>query len=207
NYQNRDERAEPADGVVVTKVSLNSTRRSGLSEQDVIVGINGNRIRNGADLMLHVGMASAGAPLKLEVYRNGRKIDVGLRLAKYPVEGQKIVTTPRPSWNGIRVDWLSILSRRAVSAFDRNEPPEQGVVADEIESGSVADGQGIAARSVIQAVDGKPVNDPDEFHRAVAANKGSVRLTVLVEGREPKDYVLPPPKPGAGASGKRNNEN
>jgi S1-C subfamily serine protease len=133
-----------------------------------------------------------------------------MKLGKYPIVGEIIATNRRPSWNGIRFDYLSVLnSGRTEIDFPRfggeSIRPRSGVAVVDVATGSPADLQGVSKLSVITAVNGKAVDDPDDFEKAVANVNGPVKLTISNEGRE-RDYVLPPPS-GASKPLKRLNEN
>jgi S1-C subfamily serine protease len=208
--QAKEQRCLPVDGVRVEEVN-GPAARGGLLKDDIVVGINGQPVRTSSELVLRVGSLTAGAELHLDVVRGTRKAEVRMKLGKYPIVGEIIATNRRPTWNGIRFDYLSVLTLgRPDIDFPRfgggeSVRPRTGVAVIDVATGSPADLQGVSKQSVITAVNGKAVDDPDDFEKAVANVNGPVRLTISNEGRE-REYVLPPPS-GASKPLKRLNEN
>ncbi|HDZ12129.1 MAG TPA: PDZ domain-containing protein [Bacteroidetes bacterium] len=72
------------NGVIVTNVQKNSpAKRAGILVGDIILAINGQKIRKTQDIWtIFTNMdAKAGDVLKLTIYRKGRKIEIPLKLA------------------------------------------------------------------------------------------------------------------------------
>jgi serine protease Do len=99
-------------------------------------------------------------------------------LTKYPVRGRKIVSTPAPSWRGLRVDYLSTAIESATGLFVASLPQHGGVVVAEVQPGTGAWRAGLRPGSTIVRVEGTSVSNPREFFQAVSRAAGPVRLTV-----------------------------
>ncbi len=156
---------------------------SGMRNNDVITRVGGETIFDTDDLMLYVGRQPAEALVELEVLRGERTMNVPVTLAKYPVQGGQIVTSPAPSWRGLRVDFVTA-HVSAVMHF-----PE-GVVATEVEEASPAWKAGLRPGMIIRQVGRDAVRAPRQFHAAVANRRGTVSVTV--DG-QPSPLEIEPP--------------
>lgn len=170
------------EGVRVPSVESATARQAGLEPEDVIIEVNGQRVRNQQDLVLIVGSLPAGSKLHTKVVRGGPGgaiKDLVIPLGKYPVYEEPVVTNKRPEWNGIRVDYLSVLVRSEINPWgEESVLPPRGVVVREVKPGSPADRKGVQRDQIIERVNGVPIFDPDEFDEMVANATGPVRLTI-----------------------------
>lgn len=74
-------------GVLLTGVAPEgSAAKAGLVPGDVIVAVDGKPVRSVQDLRNRVGLASVGASLKMEVIREGRRLQVPVAVLEAPVE-------------------------------------------------------------------------------------------------------------------------
>lgn len=165
-------------GVIVPSVESPAARQAGLEPHDMIVEVNGQRVRNQHDLVLLVGSLPAGSKLHTKVIRGGAVKELVIPLGKYPVYEEPIVTNKRPEWNGIRVDYLSVLVRAEGNPWgEERRYPDCGVVVREVRPGSPADKKGVQRDQIIERVNGTRIFDPNEFDEMVAKAVGPVRLT------------------------------
>jgi membrane-associated protease RseP (regulator of RpoE activity) len=76
---------DPNVGVEVQQVySGTSAEKMGLQPGDVITGINGSPISSMTDLRNEVALAGVGAPVQLEVARNGTRVTTNGNLGEWP---------------------------------------------------------------------------------------------------------------------------
>jgi serine protease Do len=168
-------------GVRISNVSRNSpAEKAGLRPRDVIVKINGQRVRENDDLFLLVGISLAGRVAKVEVLRQGENAPrtYSVKLDKFYVPGDIIASKRPPALGGIRVDYLSVLSQQNPFAIWTRTPAE-GVVIREVVPSSAADKANLQADKVITHVNRKAVNSPAEYYREVARAAGRLELTIL----------------------------
>ncbi len=73
---------DTSDGVVVTTVEpFSAASEAGLQSKDIIVGIDGKEVKTSSDLRKYLYTERAiGDKVKLDVYRNGKKINLSLTL-------------------------------------------------------------------------------------------------------------------------------
>jgi S1-C subfamily serine protease len=75
------------------------------------------------------------------------------------------------------VDYNSTLAGLFTNAW-RIMPIPRGVAIREVEQKSAADSAGLTVDSIITQVNGRSVDTPADFYAAVAAAKGTIRLTI-----------------------------
>lgn len=73
---------DTSDGVVITTVEpFSAASEAGLQSKDIIVGIDGKEVKTSSDLRKYLYTERAiGDKVKLDVYRNGKKINLSLTL-------------------------------------------------------------------------------------------------------------------------------
>lgn len=166
--------------------------KSGLRLGDVIVSVDDKPIHDADSLVLAVGRLPVETKVRLGVLRDDVPVNVDVTLSKFPVRGKKIVTTPAPSWRGLRIDYLSaVIDPGALGRFEF-ESSDGGVVVTEVEKGSPAWQAGLRPKDVVSHVERDPVRTPREFHATVIGKTGPVRVTVPGHDRETTTRTIPP---------------
>lgn len=159
--------------------------RFGLRPEDVITAVAGKPIEGSDGLMLEVGRMPAGSQVRFSVLRGSEQREVPVTLAKYPVQGTKIVTVPSPAWRGLRVEYPTAVVDAPWAVQVRTPRFDAGVVVVESAEGSPASSAGLRPGMLISRVDQSRVDTPRQFQAAVATKKGSVTLEVSGPGEEP----------------------
>lgn len=184
------ELAEGQRGVRINNVVQGTPAFEVLRPQDVVTHVAGEPVSSSTELMLSIGRRAAGDRIGLSVLRQGRPLELTATLTKNNVPGRKIVTTPRPAWRGLRVEYPSAL-RSLVEA----EPIPTGcVIVTEVEPESPAAAAEIRPGMRISYVEGRPVDTPDKFLAAVGPLAGGVRLRVSEAGGQTAEKMVAPPK-------------
>jgi S1-C subfamily serine protease len=164
-------------------------RNAGLQTGDIILAVNGQKIRDTDDVFLPLAKAPPKTEITLDIARppafHGgvtRKLTVKPVLAKYAVQGQ-IIAANRHLFRGVRVDYTTLLIQPPLynqSTIYREIP--RGVVVVEVKARSPAANQ-LKVGDVITQVDGKDVDNPDDFYQKLEGAKGAVDLTVKSRGK------------------------
>jgi serine protease Do len=164
-------------GAYVEEVQENSAGAdAGLLQGDVIIGIDGQTIRNPSELLETLGRKRPGDEVAITYYRGGREREVRARLRN--VYGEE-----------------SLVTREDVSVIDnlgaRFEPVpeadlsrlniEQGVRVTSIERGKLIANAGIRDGFIITHLDNEPVSSPQELTRMMRGKSGGI----LIEGVYP----------------------
>ena len=165
--------------------------RFGLESGDIVTSVNGKPIHDADGLVLEVGRLPVESVVRLEVIRDERKLALHVRLTKLNVRDKKIVTTPAPSWRGMRVDYPSA----AFEPFDRarfgNPAFDDGVIIIDVEEETPAWEAGLRTGMLVSHVDLAAVTTPHEFHQAVAGKTGAIHLRLAnLDGQTPPRAVV-----------------
>ena len=128
----------------------------GLKSDDVISHIDGRPINDVDGLMLQLGKQPADAVVRLTVERMNTTIPVSVELAKFPVVGKKIVTSPPPAWRGMHVDYATIRAGR------ENRIPD-GVLVTAVDEDSPACARGCGPRCTSRARQQSSGGDSEGF--------------------------------------------
>lgn len=166
--------------------------KAGLKSGDVITAIDGKKVEGADDLTLDVVSHTPGSTVALDIVRNGQPMKVNVTLGTRPggIEwnqrnrpGENDQGTENDSNGNASVRGISVETLTPDSAQQIGLPSTvRGVVIDNVDADSPAADK-VARGLVITAVDRHPVNNVEEFKRAMAQAAGkSVLLTIVSRG-------------------------
>ncbi|RMD70458.1 MAG: DegQ family serine endoprotease [Gammaproteobacteria bacterium] len=162
------------NGAVVTQVEPGSPAdKAGLRVGDIILAIDGHRVRDAADLRNWVGLARAGDWVTLEVLREGRRFKVKVKVAPpeiIKVKGEDI--DPR-----LRGAVLGIIKT----------PEGTRVVVLKVKPGSFAHFAGLRRGDIILAINRVAIHTLADLKRAMGRNQQALMLHIR---RGDADIVL-----------------
>jgi serine protease Do len=190
-------RGEGGPGLTVDVSPRGPAETAGLMDRDRITRIDGRRVDDYADLLLHAGSALAGSRIRVTYSRNGQERNADVVLAKFKGDTPFIAfVRPEPVF-GLRVDYGSVLLQTLnVGARTAAEIPA-GVTVRELLPDSPAAAKfkalGENGRWLITGANGTPTPTPRDFYKA-AAGRPAVKLTVLDlsdANARPRDVTLP----------------
>jgi len=166
------------EGALVGEVEPNSPgSRAGLQRGDIILSVDGQPISDERDLRLRIAAMAPGLTVKLEIVRNGQKQTVSVTLAEFP-DKPASASEGQPSSNaleGVQVDELTPQIAREIGL----PPGTTGVVISDVDESSSAAEAGLQRGDVIQEVNRQPVNNLEQYEKAIrAAGNGEVLLLV-----------------------------
>jgi serine protease Do len=188
------ERLKGRHGVRVRSVVPGTpARRVGLMDQDVITHVNGEEIHDRDHFMLAIGRLPAESSAILRVERDDRPLVIVVdELAKIHVGDDKIVTSPRPAWRGIRVDYVTASRRFQQWSEEGQVDPQGSVVIVDVDENSPAWKEGLRPDMTISHVGGNRVATPRQFLDQVAGKTGPVKLRLGARSGERPERVIPP---------------
>ena len=167
-------------GVIVSEVTKGGpAEKAGLKSDDIVLGINGQSIRNGDELVARVADMPVGTQATLNVDRDGKKMDFKLTIldrakvfANDPrVVGEKAVpdTTPGKEESTQVKFGISI---RPISDEERElTPDKRGIAVSKVESGSFADDIGLMEHDIIIGINRSPVASVEDIRKVQATLK------------------------------------
>jgi serine protease Do len=154
------------EGVLVREVS-NSPLRPG----DVILSVNGNRVRCQTELISQLSDVGAG-PLVFEVLRDGRIQTVTIPLARLPL----------PELGTAEIRGIKVASL----------PTQDGVIVEDTLIGTPASDAGIKTGDIILDVDGHPVRSAEEFLQFLTQlSNDSATFNILQRNGQINVFVIP----------------
>jgi serine protease Do len=197
----RVNRIADGQGVVVRELTEADTPagRAGIKSGDVIIGINGAKVKSVRELIRRIASLPVGSVATIDYVRNGdrRTASVKLeerqedstpqvRIRQLPPERNAPRTEPpkpneganrggQPRSHGITARTLT----RDQARLNRMEGAE-GAIVTLIEPGSVADRSGIVLDDVIVEINGKPVRSEEEFHKLMRQLRSGDDVVVKV---------------------------
>jgi serine protease Do len=188
------------DGAYVNSVTAGGPAdRAGLQAGDIVVGLNGQPVRDSSDLTRRVGNVRPGEALRLEILRDGRRQTINARSGTRPSlaelnAGQQPDEPAAPVQGGTAVMGLMV-SPLTATLRERYEIPQRvnGVVVTAPGRGAT---QGFQPGYVIMRAGNGPVASVADLEAAVRAARQAghgVFLLVWTPGGN-RSIVLDPPK-------------
>ncbi|RMA97790.1 Do family serine endopeptidase [Hydrogenothermus marinus] len=163
-------------GVIITQVQKGSpAEKAGLKSGDVIVAVNGHKVKTPNDLQKYIMRAGPGAKVDITVYRDGKKITVKAILGSWEDEYIGDYEKLEEKY-GLKVIDLSPAIREK---YQLPKVP-YGVLVYGVKYGSVADEAGLRSGDIIISVNQKPVKTVSDFWK----------LIVKAEKRKASDVLL-----------------
>lgn len=153
-------------GAVIAQVLKNSAaEKADLKAGDVIEAIDGETIRNGADVRNKVGLKDVGQTVRLTVLRDGKELVRRVKLTSKSVGRMEGATLDE------RLDGATF------GATQSDRP--SGVSVVDVQRGSSAYGAGLRSGDVITAVNRQEVTSVSELEAAVHVARDALLLNVI----------------------------
>ena len=173
------------EGALVQDVTPGSPgARAGLRTYDVIVAVDGRPIESNDALIQIIAARSAGSVATVHVLRDGRRLDVTLKLAERPQRDRREndhVGRPEPTTRRGPLLGLSVrqLDARSTERFGLRDGT-RGVVVSRVEPLSAAFDAGIQRGHVLLEIGRQPVLDLEDYQRLTSdARQGDVLTMYL----------------------------
>jgi len=167
-----------------------AARPGGLKPDDIVTAVGNRPIHEADSLVLEVGKLPVESVARLDIIREGRRRSLEVVLAKYPVRGRKIVTTPVPAWRGMRIDYPTAVVDSEDRVRSRMVFYDDGVIVTDVQQGTPAWEAGLRRGMRISRVGRTPVRTPKQFRAAVAGRRGPMQIR-LADDEDPLRTVAP----------------
>ncbi|KQV40888.1 Do family serine endopeptidase [Massilia sp. Root335] len=175
------------DGALVSNVERGSAAdKAGLKAGDVIRKVNGQPLITGGDLSAIVSVAKPGDKLALDVWRDGKIVQLNATLANAK---DKPDPASRDNLAGIDNGAKLGLSLRPLDPSERNQSGIAAGLLVEDAAGAAAVA-GVQPGDVVLAVNGKPVSSVGQVRDVVRKSAKSVAL--LVQRGDDKIFIPVP---------------
>jgi serine protease Do len=167
-----------AQGALVADVSPDGpAAKAGIQKGDIILKLNGQPVSDYNDLSLRIAETPPGGVVRLQVFRQGKTMDIAATLAEFPEKTEQAAAVEQKGgpMQGVEVQTLT-----SDIASQLGLPPNTfGVVVSSVAPGSPAAGAGLQRGDVIQEVNHKRVSNVADYESALrGAGDQSVLLLV-----------------------------
>ncbi len=177
------------NGIVIAQVSEDSpAQKSGLKQGDVIVGFDGETVEKVGAFRNKIAMKEPGTTHDIKVLRKGKQKTLSVTIGKLPA-GELIASSGSPQ----HMDNLGLTLQNLTPSIAQQlglEESDTGVVVTQVIPGSVADMAHIKTGFLIQQVNHQPVNNIDEFRKAVTETGKNGSVLLLVKNGQYSSFIV-----------------
>jgi serine protease Do len=176
------------DGALVMNVEKGKpAEKAGVQHGDVVVSVDGRKVKTTRDLIDYVSSRGPEASVTLSLWRDGKPVDVKVRLGERTVGAADQSEDEKPGPTNRGIDWLGMDYQDLTSGLRSNlSLPDdvEGVYINSVSPSSPLYEQAIRRNTIITEVNGHPVKNVAEFEKAIkgAKAKSYVRLYALQIG-------------------------
>jgi serine protease Do len=168
-----------AKGVLVSKVEENSpAAKAGIKEEDVILKFNGKDINNSVELSTLVASTSPNSEVDLKILRNGRTMDITVKLGELTAKVQRRSESGRTSYENIGI----AVSNITPALIQKYGLPEKitGVVVTQVDPNGAAAEFGIQEGDVIMKVNRENIRSVSDFQKQISDTKPGENILIYL---------------------------
>jgi len=182
---------ETKDGVLIGSVLNDSPAdKAGLKTGDVIVALNGKRVKNTVELRNNIAGTAPGTSVRLTLVREGREKTVRVKLGQLPSDDAlaNVSSSSSESMKELLGFAVSSLNRELAAKYQL-DADEKGVVITQIDRSSMAFREGLREGDLILAINKVRIESISEFEAQVKkTSKGDTAL-FLIERKGSKLFI------------------
>ncbi|OPX35730.1 hypothetical protein B1H10_00585 [candidate division KSB1 bacterium 4484_188] len=178
---------EKPQGVLISSVQEDSpAEKAGLKTEDVVLAIDGRKVRNSSELRARVAAAGPGKKVTLKILRDGKEKEIKVTLGEYPEEQATAAVESKAAEKiGIKV---SNITPNLVQKFDL-KVRKNGVVITNIKQGSVAVQSGLRPGDVILKINRKQVKNVSDYNKVLEKVKPGDTILFYIQRNEAKIFI------------------
>ena len=173
-------------GVLVVGVAdSSSARKAGLKRGDIIIAIDDHEVKNKSDFRGRMASYTVSSSIRFSILRDGKVKKVRARVTAIPKSYVKEFTR----------HWLGLLVQENSERFAQSNRlmTSKGMVVVEVVPNSASGRIGINPGDIIRQMNQKPVNNEEDYNKAVAEINNPDRILFLVQrGRQGYYVTLEP---------------
>jgi serine protease Do len=177
------------EGAIVADIVPNSPAEvSGFKRGDVIITVDGKAVKSSQDVVLAIRNKLAGQDAVIELYRDGKKEKLTVKLDDIPGKDAESGTQRRGMGGSSQPDQSERIGAKVSEISpelrDRyNLPSSNGLVVLSVERGSVASELGLREGDQILEVNRREVRSVADYERILSRNPSTVVMLVHREGQ------------------------
>lgn len=157
---------------------------AGLKPGDIITTFNGSTVSQSADLPGFVGLIPAGSTVELTLLREGKELTMDVTIGKF--ETQSVAMNDAGTTNAER---LGLVVGKLDEAMREELGLKRGVKVIEIDPAGPAASAAIMPNDVILTLNGKSIDNPQDFTSQIDQLDAGKRVAVLIQRGEHSRYV------------------
>ena len=180
-------------GSLITAVMEDTpAQRAGMLKGDVVVRINDKLIQNSNHLRNEIANAGAFTEIDLELIREGKSINIKLKLDERPQNVGRVKMTPQltPAVEQVELLGMTVEALTDGNAEKLGVKPGSGVLISKIEYGSPAEKARLRTGMIIQEVERKAVNNIEIFKKIVNEMDTAKGILLLVTTSGGSRYIF-----------------
>lgn len=171
-----------AKGALISDVKEDSpAEHAGLKQGDVITEYHGTPVEDGVALQRLVTRTSAGTKVGLKVIREGRELEMTVRIGEQPDETK--VARVEKAETDTALSGLTVEDLDQVTAKELGLNLKRGVVVTSVEPGSGAEKAGLMPGDVIREINRQAVRSIKDFEKVSSDVKKGGTILILVNRR------------------------
>ena len=159
------------NGALINKVLKDSPAdKAGLQPGDVVISIDGKKVRNANDVRNRIGLLPVGEKIQFKLLRDGKEFELVVLVEESTEENNKTAITNQ------------LLQGVTVGDIGKGNPyfgKVEGVMILQITRNSKAWKSGLRAKDVITSVNKEPIKNLDEFLSAVDKKEKALLFRVI----------------------------
>jgi serine protease Do len=191
------------DGVVVSAIMPEGpASKSDLKASDIITAVDGHKVATPQQLRTTVRKKPVGQPVTLEVFRNGKTIQVKMTPGEWiqpasPPVVQAKSTPPAPKSEPANLGLtIQELTRELAKRFGVNSTDKEGVLVAAVDKSSNAFLRGLRPGDIITSLNQQPVASKKQFEAVLKkADLQKGLLINVISDNTPRFLVLKPGEP------------
>jgi serine protease Do len=172
------------DGALVQSVEDNTPAEdAGIQHGDVILSVDGHKVKTTRDLIGYVSSQGPNASVKLDVWRDGKTIRKDVKLRERPGQGEEEAANSKPEGGG-GIEWLGIDYQDLTGSLrEAHGIPGSvaGVLVTSVAPTSPLYEQLVRPGSIISEVNGRPVKSVEDFEKAIKSAKSGSYLRLYAQ--------------------------
>jgi serine protease Do len=175
-------------GVFIDDVQMDSpAQRNGVMTKDVILSIDGAMVTRTNQVQALIAARSPGDSIVLQIWRDGRRLDVRVRLTQR--DDSPLLATQRPDDTEFQNLGIEVEDLQENTAAVLGYTGKLGVLVTQVTKWSPADDSRIQQDDVIIEINDRKINNTDDFH-AVMAELGPGSVSIFTISRHNEKYHL-----------------
>lgn len=180
-------------GALVASVGPGSPAdKAGVKRGDVILALNGKDVTDSSDLSLRISEMAPGDVAHLKVFRDRQAQQINVKLGTLPQNATPSAPAPGAG-GGAALPGLTVQNLTDSLAHQLGLPPgAKGVVVTSVDPTSPAAMAGVQRSDVILQVDHTPVQNVQDYNKALSGKVNQPVLLLISRGGESSYIVVQP---------------